>query len=214
MSVGAIWTFDENGQLAPVKSFPQAGVLLVSCLIKPGTTRVEARDRIRSCVREALVEWLGLSLYAITFNSIPGHAPRLIIDGLPEPGFSISHEVGLSLAAVNLQGPVGIDVMQVQDVADWQVVAQDYLGPHVAAGLMNMSEATRPGAFARAWCEREALLKLHGCELAEWGAMERLDGVGVEVDLGGKWVGVVAVLHAASQPVKKSCPPARFTEWE
>ncbi|NAT39504.1 phosphopantetheinyl transferase, partial [Pseudomonas syringae pv. actinidifoliorum] len=43
MSV-AILTFDENGQLAPVKSFPQAGVLLVQLPDQAGHPRGSKRE--------------------------------------------------------------------------------------------------------------------------------------------------------------------------
>ncbi|RMO11454.1 Phosphopantetheinyl transferase [Pseudomonas coronafaciens pv. garcae] len=193
MSLGAIWAFDEDGRLAFRKPFPHEGILLVSCAIRTGTTRAEARDSIRSCVRNAVTHWLGLPAEAITFISAPGVAPRLLIDRLSEPGFSISHEAGFSLAAVNLRGAVGVDVMQVQAVPDWHVVAQDYLGADVASVLSGMPESTRPVAFAKAWCRREAFLKLHGLALEEWTAVDGLQGVGAEVELGDGLVGVVAL---------------------
>lgn len=48
-------------------------------------------------------------------------------------------------------------------------------------------------AFAKAWCRREAFLKLHGLALEEWTAVGGLQGVGVEVELGEGIVGVVAL---------------------
>ncbi|MBI6675982.1 4'-phosphopantetheinyl transferase family protein, partial [Pseudomonas syringae] len=180
MKCGASWVFDENGRLAPPESFPRQNVLLVSCVTRPGCARDEARNRIRACVRIALEQWLELPSGAITFISASGVAPRLLIDGLPEPGFSISHEAGFSLAAVNLHGAVGVDLMQVQAVPDWHAVAQDYLGAEVATRLSGMPESMRAVAFAKAWCRREAFLKLHGLALEEWTAVGGLQGVGVE----------------------------------
>jgi 4'-phosphopantetheinyl transferase len=140
-----------------------------------------------------LEQWLELPSGAITFISAPGFAPRLLIDGLPEPGFSISHEAGFSIAAVNLHGAVGVDLMQVQAVPDWHAVSQDYLGAEVATRLSGMPESIRPIAFAKAWCRREAFLKLHGLALDEWTAQGGLQGVGVEVELAEGMVGVVAL---------------------
>ncbi|TRN51084.1 phosphopantetheinyl transferase [Pseudomonas syringae] len=193
MKCGASWVFDENGRLAPPESFPRQNVLLVSCVTRPGCSRDEARSRIRACVRIALEQWLELPSGAITFISAPGFAPRLLIDGLPEPGFSISHEAGFSIAAVNLHGAVGVDLMQVQAVPDWHAVSQDYLGAEVATRLSGMPESIRPIAFAKAWCRREAFLKLHGLALDEWTAQGGLQGVGVEVELAEGMVGVVAL---------------------
>ncbi|MCK9749578.1 putative phosphopantetheinyl transferase [Pseudomonas syringae pv. aptata] len=193
MKCGASWAFDEDGRLAPPKPFPWQNVLLVSCVTRPGCSRDEARSRIRACVRIALEQWLELPSGAITFISAPGFAPRLLIDGLPEPGFSISHEAGFSIAAVNLHGAVGVDLMQVQAVPDWHAVSQDYLGAEVATRLSGMPESIRPIAFAKAWCRREAFLKLHGLALDEWTAQGGLQGVGVEVELAEGMVGVVAL---------------------
>lgn len=193
MKRGASWAFDEDGRLAPPKPFPRQNVLLVSCVTRPGGARDEARNRIRACVRTAVEQWLELPSGAITFISAPGVAPRLLIDGLPEPGFSISHETGCSLAAINLHGAVGVDLMQVQTVPDWHAVAQDYLGAEVANGLSGLPESIRTMAFAKAWCRREAFLKLHGLALEEWTAVGGLQGVGVEVELGEGMVGVVAL---------------------
>ncbi|KPW82227.1 4'-phosphopantetheinyl transferase [Pseudomonas congelans] len=193
MKHGASWAFDEDGRLAPPKPFPRQNVLLVSCVTRPGCARDEARNRIRACVRTAVEQWLELPPGAITFIRAPGLAPRLLIDGLPEPGFSISHEAGFSLAAVNLQGAVGVDLMQFQAVPDWHAVALDYLGAEVATGLSGMPESIRPIAFAKAWCRREAFLKLRGLALEEWAAVGGLQGVEVEVELGEGMVGVVAL---------------------
>ncbi|MCZ0950050.1 MULTISPECIES: 4'-phosphopantetheinyl transferase family protein [Pseudomonas syringae group] len=193
MKCGASWVFDEDGRLAPPESFPRQNVLLVSCVTRPGCARDEARNRIRACVRIALEQWLELPSGAITFISVSGVAPRLLIDGLPEPGFSISHEAGFSLAAVNLHGAVGVDLMQVQAVPDWHAVALDYLGAEVVSVLSGTPESTRAVAFAKAWCRREAFLKLHGLALDEWTAVGGLQGVGVEVELGEGMVGVVAL---------------------
>ncbi|KZL36581.1 phosphopantetheinyl transferase [Pseudomonas syringae pv. syringae] len=193
MKRGASWAFDEDGRLAPPKPFPRQNVLLVSCVTRPGCARDEARNRIRTCVRSAVEQWLELPSGAITFISAPGVAPRLLIDGLPVPGFSISHEAGFSLAAINLQGAVGVDLMQVQAVPDWHAVALDYLGAEVATGLSGLPESIRTMAFAKAWCRREAFLKLHGLALEEWTAVGGLQGVGVEVELGEGMVGVVAL---------------------
>jgi 4'-phosphopantetheinyl transferase len=86
---------------------------------------------------------------------------------------AISHDGELSLAAFRLDsGPVGIDVMQVTDVPDWEAVARDYLGPDCAAALGHVPAAARADAFARAWSEREARLKCMGMPLAEWDAAE------------------------------------------
>jgi 4'-phosphopantetheinyl transferase len=129
--------------------------------------RATARRTIRSALLAALVEASGLASSSIRLCGAPGLAPWALLDDGRRVALSISHDGDLSVAALRLDGgAVGIDVMQVADVPDWQAVARDYLGPAAAATL-----AGAP-AFARAWSEREARLKCRGLALAEWGACD------------------------------------------
>ncbi|KQX98505.1 hypothetical protein ASD28_15590 [Massilia sp. Root133] len=129
--------------------------------------RATARRTIRSALLAALAQASGLSPSSIRLCGAPGEAPWALLDDGRRVALSISHDGDLSVAALRLDGgAVGIDVMQVTDVPDWQAVARDYLGPAAAATL-----AGAP-AFARAWSEREARLKCRGLALAEWGACD------------------------------------------
>ena len=129
--------------------------------------RLEARLRIRAAAREAVAQWLALDIETISVESTPGAPPRLLLAGRAA-SLSFSHDEGLSLAAISLHGPVGIDVMRVQDIADWFMLARDYLGPQVAQELASMPDPQRPFALAQAWTAREAALKCAGLPLAEW----------------------------------------------
>ena len=168
-------------------------LLLISMTTDPSASRAQARLGIRAHLRDALGEWLDLKPHAITFISEPGKPPRVIIDGEPEPGLSISHETGLSLAAVNLQGPVGVDLMKPQDIADWLIVSKDYLGPTITCQLLATPDTQRTLAFTKAWCQREALLKLHGQPLMESAALPVLAGCVGQIDLPLPWVAMVAL---------------------
>ncbi|KAF1011782.1 MAG: Dimodular nonribosomal peptide synthase [Pseudomonas fluorescens] len=130
-----------------------------------GCSRLLARVR----VRQALMKRFGDECCP---PSVAGQAPQIRIPGYPQAGLSISHEQGFSVAAVNLLGPVGVDVMAVQAVVDWPSVAADYLGPQVVAQLWAAPDAQRETLFARAWCEREARLKCTGLGLLEWSAQD------------------------------------------
>ena len=141
------------------------GVLVIG--ISGALPRTEARQRIRHSVREAVAQWLAIDMESISVESQPGHAPRLLLPGRAA-WLSISHDDGISLAAIHLHGPVGIDVMRVIAVPDWHEVARDYLGPQMAAHLRACPDAQRPLALAQAWTAREAALKCAGRELAEW----------------------------------------------
>ncbi|WP_157808699.1 MULTISPECIES: 4'-phosphopantetheinyl transferase family protein [unclassified Janthinobacterium] len=141
------------------------GVLVIG--IAAVLPRAEARLRIRAAVREAMATWLKLDTEAISVASTPGAPPRLLFPG-GVAGLSFSHDEGLSLAAINLHGAVGVDAMRVQDIADWFTLARDYLGPQVAEALAACPDAQRPLALAQAWTAREAALKCAGRQLAEW----------------------------------------------
>ena len=141
------------------------GVLVIG--IAAVLPRAEARLRIRAAAREAVAQWLELDIDTISVKSTPGAPPRLLFPG-GLAGLSFSHDEGISLAAIGLHGPVGIDVMRVQDVADWFHLARDYLGPQVAQELAACPDTQRPLRLAQAWTAREAALKCAGKQLAEW----------------------------------------------
>ncbi|WP_317204052.1 4'-phosphopantetheinyl transferase family protein [Janthinobacterium sp.] len=141
------------------------GVLVIGVAGAAG--RGDARARLRLALREALAAVLHIPLEQIVVASTPGQAPRLTLAGAPA-GLSLSHEEGLSLAAVNLKGAVGVDLMRVQDLPDWRAVAHDYLGPALAGTLAREASERRALAFARAWTAREAALKCAGMALLEW----------------------------------------------
>lgn len=141
------------------------GVLVIG--IAAVLPRLEARLRIRDAAREAVAQWLKLDIETISVESTPGAPPHLLFPG-GVAGLSFSHDEGISLAAIGLHGPVGIDVMRVQDIPDWFILARDYLGPQVAEALAACPAEQRPLALAQAWTAREAALKCAGLQLVEW----------------------------------------------
>jgi 4'-phosphopantetheinyl transferase len=132
--------------------------------------RATARRTIRAALVVALAQATGLPSERIALCGAPGEAPYALLDGARRLSLSISHDGDVSVAALRLDGGVGIDVMQVTDVPDWEAVARDYLGPACVAALARVPAATRATAFARAWSEREARLKCRGLPLGEWRA--------------------------------------------
>lgn len=141
------------------------GVLVIG--IVPPPSRMEARTQLRQAVREAAARWLKMDIGAIAVESTPGAPPRLLLASRAV-SLSFSHDEGLSLAAVHLHGAVGIDVMRVQAITDWFMLARDYLGPQVMQELASLPDAQRPLALAQAWTAREAALKCAGLQLTEW----------------------------------------------
>jgi 4'-phosphopantetheinyl transferase len=134
-----------------------------------GAQRDDARRRIRLAAREALAAVLRVPVDAIAIASSPGTPPRILLAGAESRiGCSFTYEDHHALAAFNLQGPVGVDMMRIQDIPDWQTVARDYLGSAATAALQ--AAADRPRAFTKAWTRREAALKYHAQQLGEWQA--------------------------------------------
>lgn len=150
---------------------PQDGLIVIGIATVGSTIRTLARQQIRVALRQLLGELLGLSPDRIALQSEAGRPPRIAITdagATRNVGCSISHEAGLSLAAINLHGAVGVDLMRVQQVPDWEMLARDYLGAAIAAVLAGTSPERRAQAFAKAWTEREASLKCQGLPLSEW----------------------------------------------
>ena len=135
--------------------------------------RATARRTIRVALLAALAEASGLPASVIQLCGVPGEAPYALLGDGRRIAVSISHDGDLSVAALRLDGgAVGIDLVQVTDIPEWQAVARDYLGPGCAAALARVPAPARAAALARAWSEREARLKCRGLALTEWRACD------------------------------------------
>jgi 4'-phosphopantetheinyl transferase len=141
--------------------------------IQDQADREAARRAIREAIAAELLLSSGLPPQRIVLHTLRGKAPWAELhfpDGPRRAWLAISHDGALSVAAISLRGPVGIDVSCIVDIPDWEAVARDYLGPDTAAALALLPPAARTTAFASAWSEREARLKYLGRELVEWNA--------------------------------------------
>jgi 4'-phosphopantetheinyl transferase len=157
---------DSAGAAAPGAD----GMPVVLMLATPGTTlRNEARDLVRTALRSYLAPLVGCVPAEVPLHAEPGQAPRLDAAGR-SIHLSISHEAGLTLAAIRDGGRVGVDLMLAANDAlpDWQTIARDYLGTDATANILAVAAAARPRAFAHAWTRHEAALKCLGLPLSEW----------------------------------------------
>jgi 4'-phosphopantetheinyl transferase len=148
-------------------------LLVISVATPDSTLRRAARMQLRG----ALCEVLGLQLHrapeSILLVSTAAGAVRV-----ESPGhricLSLSHETGMSVAAVRRSGPVGIDIVRLPEGFDWQPVAHDYLGLRSVARIACMPPREQLAEFAREWTRLEACLKCLGVGLQEWSlALER-----------------------------------------
>lgn len=154
--------------LAPLVEIAGLHVLAIRTPASP--LRDNARAMIRAALRDKLAALLAVENSRISLISVPGEPIRLA-PPWQQIGISVSHDAGLSLAAVNLHGPVGIDLLRLgEPLPDMAMLARDYLGPTIAARLAAMPASERPLAFAQAWTGLEAGLKCLVLALGEWTA--------------------------------------------
>lgn len=127
--------------------------------------RTEARRLVRAALRETLARLLAVSDAAIPLLSVPGAPLRLALPWA-HIGLSVSHEAGLSLAAISFDGEVGVDLLRLAaPFPELEQMARDYLGPAAAQTLIALPPERRPEAFARAWARHEAAL--NSCTLTD-----------------------------------------------
>ena len=164
MPLAICW--DGDAGVAPLAEPP--GLALLG--VRGQSAREAARLRIRTALTAALAAHFGIAAGRIALHSPQGVAPWAVaLDaGDRRVALSISHDGDISVAAYCLSGAVGIDIMSIVPVPDWESVAHDYLGADAARKLAARSEGERDAAFAHAWSEHEARLKCLGLQLSEW----------------------------------------------
>ena len=165
MPLAICWTGDASGSSLAVPP----GLALLG--VRGQSDREAARLRIRAALTTALAVHFGIDAGRIALHSPQGVAPWAVVAldaGDQRVALSISHDGDISVAAYSFNGAVGIDVMSISPVPDWESVARDYLGPEAARKLAAWPESERDAAFAHAWSEHEARLKYLGLQLSEW----------------------------------------------
>ena len=128
--------------------------------------------------------------------------------------FNLSHTEGLSLLAICLDTPVGVDVEAVRAMDDWRDVAQSHFSQREIDALQLVAESDQQNAFFRCWTRKEAFLKAHGLGLSmaldsftvsldreskpallecTWNPEETRRWSLVSLDVAGKFVGALAI---------------------
>ena len=185
-----------SGLLGPAGSGVAADLLVISVVTPDSTLRDAARAQMRGALREVLSLQLGCAPESVVLQSIPGQPLRIEQPSHGQNiGLSISHEAGLSVAALHRNGPVGVDILRIAPAFDWQAVARDYLGPQAVRRIAGQPEPEQPLAFAREWTRLEAGLKCLGFGLQEWnpGLRQGLESCRVlAIDLPSGLCGAVA----------------------
>lgn len=157
-----------HGATVPAVALTQ-GIGIVG--LRGAASREAARESIRAALRAGLATTCGVEVEEVRLDTPRGNMPSAIVgpdNARRSAWLSISHDGDLSIGAFRFDGPIGVDVMRVLAVPDWDAVARDYLGPKVAAALDKLPARERSQAFACAWSEHEARLKCLGRQLGEW----------------------------------------------
>ena len=157
--------------------------------------RTVARTTIRTAIKDVLGELWGCAPTHVTLTHTPGEPLCAQAPNSPAWGLSVSHDAGLSVAAVNRSGPVGVDIVCESQAFDWHAVAHDHLGPTMARQLASHPLASQNHQFLRAWARHEACLKCLSLGLVEWSPalqsrLATLEVVDFELPTG--WLGAVA----------------------
>ena len=151
-------------------------LIVIAVRTLPTTLRSQARKLIRMAITQVLADQLSCPYAKIKLTSQSGQSVK-VSQPLQNIGLSISHEPGLSLAAINMNGKVGVDLIDVKSIPNDNEIyklALEYLGTQVAEYLSPLPSELQKHAFAKAWAEFEARLKCQGESLDEWTASSAL----------------------------------------
>ena len=179
-----------------------AGVHVLA-LPTPATPRRDAaRLIVRQALRAELARLLAVEEERIDLICAPG-LPIRLAPPWERVGISVSHEPGLSLAAIKLDGAVGIDLMRLAGpLTDIATLARDYLGPLASLAIARQPAARQQLAFARAWTRLEASLKCLALPLGEWTpelAARLATCVCEDLVMADGWVAAVATRRTGAQ---------------
>ena len=145
-------------------------LIVIAVRTVPTSLRLQARKLIRIAIRQVIAKKLACPYAEVKFISELGQSLKLA-QPRQNIGLSISHESGLSLAAINMNGKVGVDLIDIKSIPnsnEIDTLALEYLGAEVAEYLSHLSVEEQSRAFAQAWTEFEARLKCQEKSLTEW----------------------------------------------
>ena len=151
-------------------------LIVIAVRTLPTTIRFQARKLIRIAIKQVLAKKLNCQYAEIELISQLGQSLK-ILQPRQNIGLSISHESGLSLAAININGNVGVDLIDMKTIpnkSETEMLAIEYLGTEIAQHLSNLPHVEQKFAFAQVWTEFEARLKCQNKDLTEWTASSAL----------------------------------------
>ena len=195
-TVPVIWVVPGSAASSWRSTLPTSTPLFVIAVDTPDRTpRPVARQRIRTALQSVLGELWQCQPADVALTTTPGEPLRAHGPHSLNWGLSLSHDTGLSVAAVNRHGPVGVDIVRISTPIDWRATADDYLGADVASDIAALPLNAQNEAFLTAWTQHEARLKCLSLGLVEWSPAlhARFSALKtVPLDLPAPWWGTVA----------------------
>jgi 4'-phosphopantetheinyl transferase len=91
---------------------------------------------------------------------------------------------------------IGVDLLKLAHIPDWQAVATLYLGPEVSAAIAAAEPTQQMTCFALHWAQLEARCKCQGLGLSEWSESSNADTATYryqQLDLPTGYIGALAI---------------------
>lgn len=169
----AIWHWPK------VPELPPPGRFVLIC-VRTGSSRAEARLKVRTVLRQVLASWSHPALDDLPLKETPrGPAweGRLLGDALD---VSLSYAASEAWIALSRGGLIGVDIMRLEPVPEAEAIAQTYFGPADRSALRQSTDPIRD--FALAWTQLEARCKCLKQGLTEWSEPSATQGQGCRTD--------------------------------
>jgi 4'-phosphopantetheinyl transferase len=94
------------------------------------------------------------------------HGRPVLADRADRLHFNLSHSGAVALVGVSCLGPVGVDVEEVRDMADFVPIARRYFAPGEVETILQLAPPERLGGFFVTWTRKEAYVKALGLGLS------------------------------------------------
>ena len=114
-------------------------------------------------MRERLAEATDRRPLDLAFDTGPFGKP--VLRGAPAVSFNLSHSAHLAVLATAPSGDIGVDIEQLQPMADMDLLAAHHFTAAEQAELAALPAAARTRAFLLGWTRKEACMKAAGCGL-------------------------------------------------
>lgn len=168
VSLPAFAVFDWEAQcLSALDYFSQQSNVVISLSFPQNLQREVARQQLHLAITELLMQAFSCAAEQIRLIRVAGSRLQCFVAG-QEIFISVSHEPGISLAAISQKQLPGIDLMAVKAMDDWQDVADIYFPPQQIAALQQAQDDERAVLFAQYWTMMEARFKCAGIAMTEY----------------------------------------------